>query len=117
MGFIALGVTTIFLTFFTEDNALELVISGIASVFIGIGVNNYTVIEDRERNDFFWGAILSRCLENLDAGIGKTNRLLKADLEATDPVMIRRELEMTQLLLENAADFCRFELKHHRRSG
>lgn len=34
-----------FLTFLTHNNALELGISGVASIFIGIGVNNYTTIE------------------------------------------------------------------------
>ena len=43
----------IFLTFLTENNALEIAISGFASVFIGIGVNNFssfeTLLKDRER--------------------------------------------------------------------
>jgi hypothetical protein len=40
--FILIGTGVIFLTFLTNDNALEIAISGFASVFIGIGVNNYT---------------------------------------------------------------------------
>lgn len=40
--FIMIGVGVIFLTFLTDNNALEIAIAGIASVFIGIGVNNYT---------------------------------------------------------------------------
>jgi hypothetical protein len=51
--FISLGAAIIFLTFFTDNNALEIVISGLASVFIGIGVNNFSSFEtsfkDRER--------------------------------------------------------------------
>ena len=51
--FILLGATVIFLTFFTDNNALEIAISGFASVFIGIGVNNFssfeTSLKDRER--------------------------------------------------------------------
>ena len=51
--FISLGAAVIFLTFFTANNALEIAISGFASVFIGIGVNNFssfeTSLKDRER--------------------------------------------------------------------
>ena len=51
--FILLGAGVIFLTFLTENNALEIAISGFASVFIGIGVNNFssfeTSLKDRER--------------------------------------------------------------------
>ena len=51
--FILLGSAVIFLTFFTDNNALEIAISGFASVFIGIGVNNFssfeTSLKDRER--------------------------------------------------------------------
>ncbi len=45
--FIILGTGIIFLTFFTENNALEIVISGVASIFIGIGINNFTTLETR----------------------------------------------------------------------
>lgn len=45
--FILIGSAVIFLTFLTRDNALEIVISALASVFIGIGVNNFTTLETR----------------------------------------------------------------------
>ena len=45
--FISIGSAVIFLTFLTNDNALEIVISALASVFIGIGVNNFTTLETR----------------------------------------------------------------------
>ena len=38
-----------FLTFFTQDNALELAIAGIASIFIGIGVNNLRLSETEQK--------------------------------------------------------------------
>lgn len=44
-SFILTGTCIIFLTFLTNNNALEIAISGIASVFIGIGVNNFSSIE------------------------------------------------------------------------
>lgn len=43
--FILMGTAVIFLTFLTTNNALEIVISGIASVFIGIGVNNFSSLQ------------------------------------------------------------------------
>lgn len=45
--FFVTGVVVIFLTFLTNNNAIEIAISGIASVFIGIGVNNFTSIQGK----------------------------------------------------------------------
>ena len=45
--FMCIGSAVMFLTFLTTNNALEIVISGIASVFIGIGVYNFTTLETR----------------------------------------------------------------------
>ncbi len=50
-AFILIGVGFMLLTFFTHDNALELGISGIASIFIGIGVNNFTAIETEQKDN------------------------------------------------------------------
>jgi hypothetical protein len=47
---IFIGIGIIFLTFLTADNALEIVISGIASVFIGSGVNNLSVLETHQQD-------------------------------------------------------------------
>ena len=49
--FILGGAGIILLTFFTENNALEIAISGIASIFIGIGVNNLTLMETHLADD------------------------------------------------------------------
>jgi hypothetical protein len=49
--FVIMGTAIIFLTFLTENNALEIAISGIASVFIGIGVNNYSLVESRDKEE------------------------------------------------------------------
>jgi hypothetical protein len=40
-----------FLTFLTKDNPLELAIAGIASIFIGIGVNNFTSMETEQKDE------------------------------------------------------------------
>lgn len=49
--FILTGTAVIFLTFLTNNNAFEIVISGIASVFIGIGVNNFTSFETHIKDE------------------------------------------------------------------
>lgn len=49
--FILAGAVVIFLTFFTKNNALEIAISGIASVFIGIGVNNFSAFETHLKDE------------------------------------------------------------------
>lgn len=64
--FVVLGTGIIFLTFLTDDNALEIVISGVASIFIGIGINNFSSLETR----------------NKDAGI--INRKVKHSLQVLD---------------------------------
>lgn len=48
--FIIAGTCIIFLTFFTNNNAFEIAISAIASVFIGIGINNFTSLETYLKN-------------------------------------------------------------------
>ena len=49
--FILTGTLIIFMTFFTSNNALEIAISGIASVFIGIGVNNFSSFETHLKDE------------------------------------------------------------------
>jgi len=49
--FILIGTVVIFLTFLTSNNALEIAISGIASVFIGIGVNNLSALETHIKDE------------------------------------------------------------------
>lgn len=48
--FIFIGAGIIFLTFFTSNNAVEIAISGVASVFIGIAVNNFSMLETHEKD-------------------------------------------------------------------
>jgi len=43
--FVFVGTSIIFLTFLTNNNALEISISAVASIFIGIGANNFSMPE------------------------------------------------------------------------
>jgi hypothetical protein len=49
--FMLSGIAIIFLTFLTTNSALEIAIAGIASVFIGIGVNNYSMVENHLKEE------------------------------------------------------------------
>lgn len=49
--FMLAGTAFIFLTFLTSSNALEIAISSIASVFIGIGVNNFSSFETHVKDE------------------------------------------------------------------
>lgn len=49
--FMLTGAAVMFLTFLTNDNALEIAISGMASVFIGIGVNNLSSLETHLKDE------------------------------------------------------------------
>ncbi|KYP15528.1 hypothetical protein [Flavihumibacter sp. CACIAM 22H1] len=51
LSFLLIGTAVVFLTFLTNDNALEISISGLASVFIGIAVNNFTAEETRHKDE------------------------------------------------------------------
>lgn len=51
MLFIVSGTGIIFLTFLTDNNAPEIVISGVASIFIGIGINNFSSLETQNRDE------------------------------------------------------------------
>ncbi|MBS1927712.1 MAG: hypothetical protein IT254_01650 [Chitinophagaceae bacterium] len=64
--FILLGTGIIFLTFFTENNALEIVISGVASIFIGIGINNFTTLETRINDERVIKLKVAHALQVLD---------------------------------------------------
>lgn len=49
--FMLIGSGVMFLTFLTSNNALEIAISGVASFFIGIGVNNLTSLETHSKDE------------------------------------------------------------------
>ena len=88
--FILTGVGCIFLTFLTNDNALELGIAGIASIFIGIGVNNFTAIETEQKG----GRKLDRktqqaieTLHHIQVKIKKIKEMSGADLQLINAEM------------------------------
>lgn len=75
--FILIGTLIIFLTFFTDDNALEIAISGFASVFIGIGVNNFSSIEIHEKEEQKYSSALRQSMEIMELTGTRISRLHK----------------------------------------
>ncbi|MFM9911173.1 MAG: hypothetical protein ACKVOW_17670 [Chitinophagaceae bacterium] len=69
--FILAGTAIIFLTFLTNDNALEIAISGIASVFIGIGVNNLSSLETHLKDEKKLNAKINHSLKAMEIVKGR----------------------------------------------
>ena len=73
--FIIIGKGVIFLTFLTNDNALEIAISGIASVFIGIGVNNLSSLETHSKDEQKIKSKIGYSLKVMEITKSRINRL------------------------------------------
>ena len=80
-----------FLTFLTKDNPLELGIAGIASIFIGIGVNNFTVIETEQRDERKLNRKTKQAIETLQHIQLKIKKI--KGMSAVNPQLINAEME------------------------
>jgi len=89
--FILAGVGIMFLTFFTNDNPLELGIAGIASIFIGIGVNNFTAIETEQKDERKLNRKTQRAIQTLQ-DIQVKIKKIKAQ-PTNNPELINAELQ------------------------
>ena len=89
--FILTGVGIMFLTFFTNDNPLELGIAGIASIFIGIGVNNFTAIETEQKGERRLNRKTQQTIEALHNTQVKIKKI--KGMSATSPQLINAEME------------------------
>ena len=78
---------------------MEIVISALASVFIGIGVNNFTVLETRFREERKMDMKISQSIKVLEYTNSKIVRIQK-DLTADNWLIAKSELEELQTLLE-----------------
>lgn len=90
-GFILTGVGIMFLTFFTNDNPLELGIAGIASIFIGIGVNNFTAIETELKDERKLNRKTKRAIKTLQDIQVKIKKI--KGMSVTNPQIINAELK------------------------
>ncbi len=108
--FIIIGTGIIFLTFLTANNALEIAISGIASVFIGIGVNNFSSLETHYRDEQTIKAKVGHSLKVLEMANAKIENI-QTDLYSGNDQQVVADFEqlkkfmslMTQLLKDEAS--------------
>ncbi|MEO9004955.1 MAG: hypothetical protein ABI288_09470 [Ginsengibacter sp.] len=87
--FMLVGIGIIFLTFLTDNNALEIAISGIASVFIGIAVNNFSIIDTHQTEENKLKPKIAHSLEMMYITINKIKRI-QAEINGND--YIKNEL-------------------------
>lgn len=73
--FIIIGTAVIFLTFLTTNNALEIVIAAMASIFIGIGINNFSALETRHKDEMIIRKKVANALQLLSLIHQKTARI------------------------------------------
>jgi hypothetical protein len=97
--FILTGALIMLLTFFTENNAVEIAISGLASIFIGIGVNNLSAIETHLKDEQKIKSRLGHAVKMMEIIKSKISRLNGQLNEKNDPA-IREELSELEQLAE-----------------
>lgn len=73
--FITIGTAIIFLTFLTTDNALEIAISGFASVFIGIGVNNFSSLGTHQKDEQKLKSAIGHSLKIMEMANAKIEKI------------------------------------------
>lgn len=96
--FITIGTAVIFLTFLTENNAVEIAISGFASVFIGLGVNNFTFLETHQKDVLKIKPGITNALLVLEMTDGKLAKLHNI-LDKNTNTQFEEELkDLTQML-------------------
>ncbi len=109
IGFILLGVSFMLFTFFTQNNAMEIAISGIASIFIGIGVNNFTSFETRIKDEKKIHDKIRNSLLILELASSKVTKLHNMiagenfDYLNTDVNEIQKFVDLSARLIKEAA--------------
>jgi hypothetical protein len=96
--FIAMGSAIIFLTFLTNNNALEIAISGIASVFIGIGVNNFSAQENHDKELQKRQSLSRHAISLLELSVNKAKQLRELQEKNGSGDLPQELQELEQLL-------------------
>ena len=96
--FITIGTAVIFLTFCTENNALEIAISSFASVFIGLGVNNFTSLETHQKDVSQVKSSVRNALLVLEMADNKFEKLQKILNKNPDTQPAEELKELNQIL-------------------
>lgn len=96
--YIFIGSGIIFFTFLTDNNALEIVISGLASVFIGIGVNNYSILDTREKDNLKIKSKIGHALKTMSIADSKIMRIQLNYSEGRHDEILDNLTELRQLM-------------------
>lgn len=100
--FIFVGVAVIFLTFLTRNNALEIVISGIASVFIGIGVNNFSSLETRMSDERQLKKKIVHALKVVEITRSRI-KMINDELQKDNILQVKKELTELEQIIDLSA--------------
>ena len=73
--FMLVGIGIIFLTFLTDNNALEIAISGMASVFIGIAVNNFSIIDTHQTDEYKVKSKMAQSLKMMEITVNNVKKI------------------------------------------
>ncbi len=87
-----IGIAIIFLTFLTDNNSIEIAISAIASVFIGISVNNLSAHEASHKITLNVQKKINQSVKMLSVIQEKLNRLHE-DIETSSKENISKDFE------------------------
>jgi hypothetical protein len=99
--YILTGTIIILFTFFTQNNALEIAISGVASVFIGIGVNNFSAIETHQKDEEKTNAALYHTAGLMKAISLRLERMRKG-MTVDESIKYEHDFEEIEYLVELA---------------
>lgn len=97
-GAIIFGMGVMTLTFFTDNNALEIAISGIASIFIGIGVNNFSIYQTHAADEKTVYEKIDRSLIIMEIVKKKINKLNNFPEIKIDTILKSEISEINQLI-------------------
>ena len=104
--FILIGVSITFATFFTDNNALEIAISGMASIFIGIAVNNYSIVDTHGEDTRQLTHKLKRSLAMMEITVFNIKRI-NSDDNTELSLTIRNELTNLEKSMNLSIDLLR----------
>lgn len=101
--FFIIGSTVIFLTFLTNNNAIEIVISGFASVFIGIAVNNFSSFETHSKDEEKIKRKIAHSLKVMEITRSRI-KLIHSELDIENDLKTKEQLvELEQIIVLSMA--------------
>jgi|GEM_PF-1574507 len=106
--FLLTGITVIFLTFLTDDNALEIAISGMASVFIGIGVNNFSSLEMQSKDEQKLKSKMGHILKMMEI-VHAAFKMIHEELNEENFVKMKTELMELEQIISLSIDLVKDE--------